>query len=86
MATAGSGDVLAGIIAALLAERPAEERLTVPETQELAALAVGLHGLAGEEFEAEQGDAGALASDFADKIPGVRRRLLGLTGREPEPS
>lgn len=85
MATAGSGDVLAGIIAALLAEKAEGESLNLRATQELAALAVGLHGLAGEEFEGEQGDAGCLASDLADKIPSVRKRLLGAAARAEEP-
>lgn len=83
MATAGSGDVLAGILGALLAERPASEVLSVQATQELAALAVGLHGLAGEDFEREFGDSGCLASDLADRIPLVRRRLLGLPDAPP---
>lgn len=90
MATAGSGDVLAGILGALLAERPAGEVLSVQATQELAALGVGLHGLAGEMFEQELSDSGCLASDLADRIPLVRRRLLGLPEAaqisEPPPS
>ncbi|MBI5878415.1 MAG: NAD(P)H-hydrate dehydratase [Chloroflexi bacterium] len=65
LATAGSGDVLAGIIAGLLAQAVAPYD---------AALAGGyLHGLAGELARDEIGDAGVLAGDLLERIPRARR-------------
>ena len=69
LATAGSGDVLAGVIGALLAGgHPAAEAAFV---------AVFLHGAAGQLLELELGDAGLLAHELADAIPRVRRALRG---------
>jgi NAD(P)H-hydrate epimerase len=61
LATAGTGDVLAGAIAGLLAQR-----LTPFEA---AALGVYLHSAAGRLVRAELGDAGALASDLLPRLP-----------------
>jgi ADP-dependent NAD(P)H-hydrate dehydratase / NAD(P)H-hydrate epimerase len=61
MATGGMGDVLAGMIAALLA------RDTDP--LDAACAAVYLHGLAGDLLEDEFGDTGLSAMDLADRIP-----------------
>lgn len=61
MATAGSGDVLTGMIGGLLAQgyKP-----------ELAAIAaVYLHGLAGDLLSNEKGEYGIIATDLIDKIP-----------------
>ncbi|MFC1909768.1 NAD(P)H-hydrate dehydratase [Chloroflexota bacterium] len=63
LASAGTGDVLSGIIAGLLAQG-----LAVPDA---AACGVYLHGLAGETVKAELGDAGMLASDLLPVIPRV---------------
>jgi NAD(P)H-hydrate epimerase len=67
LATAGSGDVLSGVIAALLASG-----LPPPDA---AAAGVWLHGAAGELLALELGDAGLLAHEVADAIPRVRRAL-----------
>ena len=61
MATAGTGDVLAGTIAGLLAQGV--------EPEDAAALGVYLHGLAGQRVSAELGDAGMLASDLLPELP-----------------
>ncbi len=61
MATAGSGDVLSGIIGALLA------RGTEPE--HAAFIGAFLHGTAGDYCQAEQGDFGFSASDMVEQIP-----------------
>jgi ADP-dependent NAD(P)H-hydrate dehydratase / NAD(P)H-hydrate epimerase len=61
MASGGMGDVLAGMIAALLA------RDTDP--LDAACAAVYLHGLAGDILKEEMGDTGLAAMDLADKIP-----------------
>lgn len=63
LATAGSGDVLTGLIGALLAQRP-------EEPYRMARLGVFLHGLAGEI-----GGAGLIADDLPGLFPGIFRRL-----------
>ncbi len=64
LATAGSGDVLAGILGALLARMP-------EEPFKAAQLAVFLHGLAGET-----GGEGVIADDLPELLPGLIRRTL----------
>lgn len=73
LATGGTGDVLTGVIGALLAQglKPGPA----------ARLGVYLHGAAGESLRDRLGDAGLLASDLPDAIPGVRKRLVGLADR-----
>lgn len=71
MATAGMGDILAGLVAALLAQQ-------VP-LFEAAALAVSLHARAGDQA-AEAGQRGLLASDLWLPL----RRLLNLSSLESE--
>lgn len=61
MATAGSGDVLSGILAGLLGYLPA--------TLETVALGAMLAGIAGELAEAEAGSASMTSSDTVKKIP-----------------
>jgi hydroxyethylthiazole kinase-like uncharacterized protein yjeF len=61
MATGGMGDVLTGVVAALLAQRLA------PATA--AAVAAYLHGLAGDLVVAASGPAGILAREVADTVP-----------------
>lgn len=61
MATAGSGDCLTGIIAALLAEGFSGF--------EAAKLGVYLHGLAGDLAAKDKTQAGMIASDIIEKIP-----------------
>jgi ADP-dependent NAD(P)H-hydrate dehydratase / NAD(P)H-hydrate epimerase len=73
MATAGTGDVLAGIIGALLAQR-------LPPF-DAACLGVYLHGAAGESIRQRLGEAGMLASDLLIEIPAVRGRLARLKDR-----
>jgi len=63
MAAGGTGDVLAGVIAALLAPAGGQERLF-----ERACAAVWLHGVAGE-LAAERSGLGLVASDLADALP-----------------
>lgn len=63
MATAGSGDVLAGIIAGLLAQG---------EAPKMAAMSgCYLHGLAGDAAAKKKGPRSMLASDILDAIPEV---------------
>jgi NAD(P)H-hydrate epimerase len=67
LATAGSGDVLAGLIGALVAGGL--------ETCDAAAAAAWLHGAAGETLADRLGDAGLLAHEVADTVPVVRSAL-----------
>lgn len=64
MAVAGMGDVLAGVVAALLCHLP---------PLEAACAAVQLHGRAGER--AAQGDRGLLASEVADALPSALQAI-----------
>ena len=57
MSTAGSGDVLAGILAGLLAQ-------TGKSTWQLAALGAWLHGRAGDEAARKRGLYALMASDI----------------------
>jgi NAD(P)H-hydrate epimerase len=61
LATAGTGDVLAGTIAGLVAQGM--------EPFEAAACGVYVHALAAEELSEEYGDRGMLASDLLAAIP-----------------
>ena len=75
LATAGSGDVLAGLVAALVAGG-----LSVADA---ASAGAWLHGAAGEAIADRIGDAGLLAHEVADFVPVIRRRLrAGGGGRE----
>ncbi len=74
MATAGTGDVLAGTIAGLLAQGVAPE--------EAAALGVYLHGLAGQRAGEEFGSAGMLAGDLLPELPRAIRDLRRGSGTE----
>lgn len=70
LATAGSGDVLAGTIAGLLAQgcRPFDA----------ACLGVMLHSHAAARVAEALGDAGALAGDLLPELPRARRYLRGF--------
>ena len=61
LATAGTGDVLAGVIVALLAQGLA--------AFDAARLAVYVHGRAGEIAGEELGVPGAIASDLIERLP-----------------
>ncbi len=67
LATGGTGDVLAGTIGALLAGRLAP--------RDAAIAGAWIHGGAAEALEPRLGDAGLLAHEVADALPGVRRGL-----------
>jgi hydroxyethylthiazole kinase-like uncharacterized protein yjeF len=74
MATAGSGDVLTGIIVGLLAQgmRPLEA----------AVLGVYVHGLAGDLASLRYGEMGVTAMDILGSVPDALRRLAGERGEK----
>ncbi len=67
LASGGTGDVLAGVIAGLMGQKlpPFEAAVT----------GVHVHSLAGMDLEASLGQAGVLASDLLPEIPRVMERL-----------
>ena len=67
LAAGGTGDVLTGIIAGLLAQGVAP--------YDAARLGGFLHGTAAEQARHRQGDAGVVASDLLDLIPPIMARL-----------
>jgi NAD(P)H-hydrate epimerase len=68
MATGGSGDVLTGVIAALLAQKlPAFEA---------AQLGVFVHGLAGDIARDDHGEIGMIAGDIVDALPDAFAHLM----------
>ncbi|WP_127472759.1 ADP-dependent NAD(P)H-hydrate dehydratase [Microbacterium sulfonylureivorans] len=70
LATAGTGDVLAGVIGALVAGAVAGGRVTdAASLASLAAAAAWLHGHAGRLASAERGGGPITALDVADELP-----------------
>jgi len=67
LGTSGSGDVLAGVIAGLMAQGAS--------TDQAAVWAVVLHGAAGKALSVRVGAVGCLAREIADEIPGARNRV-----------
>lgn len=72
MATGGSGDVLTGLLGALLAQGYA--------AVEGSRLGTFLHGLAGDLAAAHQGEEALGASDLVDRLGEAFQRLRGLEG------
>ena len=74
MAKGGSGDVLAGMTAALLGQKHLrKERREGDNTAELAAAAVCFHGLAGDLCARNLGEYAMLPSDLIEALPQVLR-------------
>lgn len=70
LAKAGSGDVLTGLIAALIGQFGTNDLLRV------VALGAYLHGAAAELLTRHSDESGIVASEVADAVPFARRRLL----------
>lgn len=68
MAKAGSGDVLAGIVGALVAQGM--------EPWDGAVFGVYLHGLAGDQWKDSHGKDGLLARELADQVGLVRKTVM----------
>jgi NAD(P)H-hydrate epimerase len=69
MATGGSGDVLTGITASLLAQHPDRS------PTEVTAAAVYLHGLAGDIAAHEIGETSMIAGDILEALPRAYREI-----------
>ncbi|MDP6101725.1 MAG: NAD(P)H-hydrate dehydratase [Dehalococcoidia bacterium] len=67
LASAGTGDILAGVMAGLLAQGLS--------TFDAASCAVYLHGAAGEQVRREIGDTGMIASDLLPRLPRVIKQV-----------
>ncbi|MDF2441580.1 MAG: hypothetical protein JWN98_2564 [Abditibacteriota bacterium] len=67
LGTAGSGDVLAGLIGGFLAQGMDAARAAI--------YGVHVHALAGEAAEKDMGDDGMIARDFLERVPSVLRYL-----------
>ena len=70
LAKGGSGDVLTGLLAALIAQFGTRDLYRV------VALGAYLHGLAAELVSAESDESGVLAGEVAGAVPAARRKLL----------
>jgi ADP-dependent NAD(P)H-hydrate dehydratase / NAD(P)H-hydrate epimerase len=70
LAKGGSGDVLTGLLAALIAQFGTQDLYRV------VALGTYLHGRAGELVSAESDESGVLAREVARAVPVARRELL----------
>jgi len=78
MATAGAGDVLTGVVAALLAQK------VVP--YEAATLGVYLHAIAGEKVAQEKSSYGMIASDLIAYLPYAFQHFLYQSTKREIPS
>jgi hydroxyethylthiazole kinase-like uncharacterized protein yjeF len=80
MATAGSGDVLTGIIVGLLAQmlmlRKGEDIRKI--MLDSACVGVYIHGLTGDLAKEEKGEMGMIAGDMMEKIPDALVRCFGV--------
>jgi NAD(P)H-hydrate epimerase len=74
MATGGSGDVLTGVIAGLLAQRVKSEILTPFQA---AQLGVYIHGLAGDLAAKDKGEISLIATDILEYLPVALKRVSG---------
>ncbi|MGH7827146.1 MAG: NAD(P)H-hydrate dehydratase [Candidatus Binatia bacterium] len=72
MASGGMGDVLAGVLAALLGQRFCPE--------DAVKLGVYLHGFVGDRAAAEKGEIGLIASDIIEGLPGGMHSLRMASG------
>jgi NAD(P)H-hydrate epimerase len=78
MATAGTGDVLTGMIVGLLAQGLA--------SWEAACAATYLHGYAGDLAAADKGQAGLIAGDVIEQIPHALKSVHGAQAGRIHPS
>jgi len=76
MSTGGTGDILTGMVAAMLAQ---EKRAQNPQTALLAVCAaVYLHGLAGDVMREQVGEQSLVATDLLRGLPGAFERARAM--------
>ena len=75
MAVAGMGDVLAGILAALMGQ--------ALSPFEAARSAVLIHALCAEDFAINQDETGLIATDIIERIPEIILRLRNTSDTHP---
>jgi len=85
MATAGSGDVLTGIVVGLLAQmlmsRNGENINKI--MLDTACAGVFIHGLTGDLAKEEKGEMGMIAGDLVEKLPEALLKIVnGLNGSD----
>ncbi|MCJ7497371.1 MAG: NAD(P)H-hydrate dehydratase [candidate division Zixibacteria bacterium] len=77
MATAGSGDVLTGIIIGILAQMIFLKKQDIKKSMLESALAgVYIHGLCGDLAKEEKGEMGMIAGDMMEKAPEALKQLV----------
>lgn len=74
LSTAGTGDVLTGVVAALVAQGMSPF--------EAAKLGVFLHGLAGDKAAEDIGEHGVIATDVISRLPVAYKAYASMTRRE----
>jgi hydroxyethylthiazole kinase-like uncharacterized protein yjeF len=77
MATGGTGDILTGMVAALIAQHPKDPFRAV-------VAAVYLHGLAGDVAYESKGEHSLIATDLLDGLPEAFRRVRTASGENVE--
>ena len=75
MATGGTGDILTGIVAGMLAQNP-------KRAFEAVLAAVYLHGLAGDISRENVGEQSLVATDLLKTLPEAFRRTQALAGEK----
>jgi NAD(P)H-hydrate epimerase len=75
LASGGTGDVLTGLIAALVAQGL--------DAAQAAGVGAFLHGLAGDRIAAARGDSGLVAEELADALPEAAQRLRSTATPPP---
>ena len=85
MATAGSGDVLTGVITSLLGQYRAQQRVSPSQTTDAVVSAVYLHSLAGDLAAQDRGMDSLTAGDLLDHLGPAFLQLRGPGGRAGDP-
>ena len=85
MATAGSGDVLTGVITSFLGQYRAQGRVSASQTTDAVVSAVYLHSLAGDLAARDRGMDSLTAGDLLDHLGPAFLQLRGPGGRAGDP-
>ena len=85
MATAGSGDVLTGVVTSFLGQYRAQGRVTPSQTTDAVVSAVYVHSLAGDLAARRRGMDTLTAGDIIDHLGSALLQLRGRGGRPGNP-